>query len=602
MNSKDHIYTNLNKVTRCGPVLVLLLAMVGCGTLPSKPATLTGGIEPTRCVSGEDCPADADDPARYLIEAHQWAQQAMRSRNDGATIKFWSNCAATAYRALGTTQAAVGEKAAVLATQCTNAFLELALESSRLWTEGPLQIGDLQLTVEFRRLSSYLNGPLALTRAQDVPVSLLGGKRYVTPGFGVPLAVTTPRCDDRPLCNMLPPEGVFRWATAWFEVDPTSDASRPRLVIADPVTVSALEFGDRRYPLAIDTSAFYLKGVQTSKLRRLGVWGLLGGDEVGRRAGLYLLEDYDPNKRPLVMIHGLGSNPLTWARLSNGVWGSPDLRARFQVWHVVYQTEAPMLVARRRVKGYLDAGWRVLDPEGDDPARSGLVLIGHSLGGVISRMLCVDSGDTLWSAAFTVPPAALRGEPADIEMMESIFRFQPYPGISRAIFLGAPHGGSPSADKWFGRLFRVLIGRRTPEVQSLLQLVNDNPYAIREELREAFLQGRINSISSLQTVQPIRRAGQSLMPGAEIPYHTIAGALPGRQPETDGVVPLASALLPDAATTLVVESNHKLYESDEALTEVLRILREDIAQKETAGGLGEKARQLTDNTREGTRQ
>ena len=574
------------KVWRIGgwPAIVLLLAMVGCGTLPSKDEALADGIELAPCVPAEDCTAKADDAAQLLMEAHHWAQRAMRSRSQAATIKFWSACAAAAYRALGTAQAAIGEQAAALATQCTDEFLKLALQSSsRHWSEGPLQIGDLQLIVEFRRLSPYLNGPLALTRAQDVPVNLFGGKRYVTPGIGVPLAVLTPRCDDRPLCNLLPPEGVFRWATAWFEADPARDASRPRLVIADPVAVSALAFGNQRYPLAIDTSAFYLKGVQTSKLRRLGVWGLLGGDEIGRRAGLYLLEDYDPNKRPIVMIHGLGSNPLTWARLSNEVWGNPDLRASFQVWHVVYRTEAPLLVARRRVKGYLDAGWRVLDPEGDDPARSGVVLIGHSLGGVISRLLCVDSRDDLWSAAFTVPPAELRGEPADIEMLESIFRFQPYPGISRAIFLGAPHGGSPSADNWLGRLFRVLVGRRTPEVQSLLQLVNDNPYAIREELREAFLQGKINSISSLQTVQAIRREGQSLMPGADIPYHTIAGALPGRQPETDGVVPLASALLPGAASTLVVESNHKLYESDEALTEVLRILRADVASRGSAG-------------------
>ena len=396
----------------------------------------------------------------------------------------------TAYRALGTTQAAVGEKAAALATQCTDEFLKLALQpSSRRWSEGLTQIGSIPFRVEFRGLSPYLNGPLAIARAQDVPVRFIGGARYFTPGLGVPVAVMTPRCDDRPLCNLLPPEGVFRWATIWFEADPARDAM-PRLVIADPLTVGTLAFGDRRYPLAIDTSAFYLKGVQTSKLSRMGVWGLLGGDEVRRRAGLYLLEDYDPNKRPIIMIHGLGSSPLVWARLSNAVWGNPDLRARFQVWHVVYPTEAPLLVARRRVKGYLDAGWRVLDPEGDDPSRSGVVLIGHSLGGVIARLLCAESGDDLWSAAFTEPPAALRGKPADIEMIESIFHFQPYPGISRAIFLGAPHGGSPSADNWFGRLSRVLVGHRTPELQSLLQLVNDNPHAIREELREDLSAGQ----------------------------------------------------------------------------------------------------------------
>jgi pimeloyl-ACP methyl ester carboxylesterase len=105
---------------------------------------------------------------------------------------------------------------------------------------------------------------------------------------------------------------------------------------------------------------------------------------------LYLLDAYDPNKHPVVMIHGLGGSPLVWARLSNEIRSCPDLQARFQVWHVLYHASAPMLVIRRRVQRYLDDTWHDLDPEGVAPARSGMVLIGHSLGGVVARMLCVE--------------------------------------------------------------------------------------------------------------------------------------------------------------------------------------------------------------------
>ena len=479
---------------------------------------------------------------------------------------------------------AVATEAATLATDCTDAFFGLVLQgSTRRWSEGPTRIAGLGMTLEFRKLSSYLEGPLTLIRAQDVPATVFGGQRFVSRGFGVPLAVMTKRCNDRELCKLLPREGVFRSATAWFESTTGGDTSTPRLVIADPLASGPLVVGNRRYPLALDTSAFHAREVETSDLRRLSVWGLLGGDEISRRAGLYLLEDYDPNKRPVVMIHGLGSSPIAWARLSNTLWGAADLRARFQVWHMVYQTDAPLLVTRRRMQGYLDAAWNVLDPEGDDPARSGVVLIGHSLGGVISRMLCVNSGDVLWSAAFAVPPEALRGDPADLELLHSVFRFEPYPGVSRAIFLAAPHRGSPRADEWLGRLFRKLVGRRVPELQALRRLTLENPEAVREELRESYRQASLNSITSLQSLQPVRRAGETLMPVAGIRYHTIAGALPGRKPETDGVVPLASALLPGAASTLVVESDHQVYENDAAVAEVLRILREDLAERNKAG-------------------
>ncbi len=560
-----------------------MLAMTGCRSLAPEQSTPAAGLEPSpACVPADGCSVDADDAARFLIEAHSWADWARRQQTERTAIEPWSRCAAIAYQAMGAADRAVAIEAATLATDCTDAFFGLALQGSpRRWSEGPTRIGGLGMTLEFRKLSPYLEGPLTLMRAQDVPATIFGGQRFVSRGFGVPLAVMAPRCDDRPLCQLLPREGVFRSATAWFESTPGRDALMPRLVIADPLASGPLAVGSRRYPLALDTSAFHAREVETSDLRRLSVWGLLGGDEVGRRAGLYLLEDYDPNKRPVVMIHGLGSSPLAWARLSNALWGAPDLRARFQVWHMVYQTNAPLLVTRRRMQGYLDAAWNVLDPEADDPARSGMVLIGHSLGGVVSRMLCVNSGDVLWSAAFTVPPEALRGDPADLELMHSVFRFEPYPGVSRAIFLAAPHRGSPRADEWLGRVFRKLVGRRVPELQALRRLTLENPDAVREELREAYLQANVNSITSLQSLQPVRRAGETLMPVAGIPYHTIAGTLPGRQPETDGVVPLASALLPGAASTLVVESGHQVYENDEAVAEVLRILREDLVSRRT---------------------
>lgn len=490
---------------------------------------------------------------------------------DNAT-DAWARCALDAYPALAERDTVV--EAATLATHCTGALLARALaQRSGGWVTGPQTIDGSEFEIEFRQLSPYLDGPLRLIRASEVSMTLVGGARMRRGGFGVPLAVLSRRCNDRPLCKLLPPEGVFRNATAWLEPGDNGDG-RPRLVIADAVTLDTLTVGTQRIALAYDTSAGFASGARTSKLDRLAIWGLLGGDEVGRRAGLFLLEDYDPGKRPLVMIHGLGSSPLTWARLSNAVWGAPDLRKRFQIWHVVYQTNAPLLVIRRRVQRYLDDAWRVVDPEGDDAARSGTVLVGHSLGGVVARMLCVDSGEVLWNAAFVLPKTALKGDAEDIAGVDEVFHFAPYPGISRAIFMASPHGGSPSATRWYGRLARVLIGRRTPELQSLKRIAEVNPEAVQPELRLFYQQARLNSITTLQTQQPVRAAGQALMPATGIAYHTIAGALPGRNPPTDGVVPLESAIIPGAESTLVLPLGHDLHESAEGVAEVLRILRE----------------------------
>ena len=42
-----------------------------------------------------------------------------------------------------------------------------------------------------------------------------------------------------------------------------------------------------------------------------------------------------------------------------------------------------------------------------------MVLIGHSLGGVISRLLAANSGEVVWNAVFDEPVTALTGNPAD---------------------------------------------------------------------------------------------------------------------------------------------------------------------------------------------
>jgi len=428
---------------------------------------------------------------------------------------------------------------------------------------------------------------VALTRASDISVEMLGGVRNARAGFGVPLVVHSVLCAGEAVCDLLPREGIFRGATAWIEAVPRENDHGSweaeltlRLVVADPLRETLLRAGEHRYALAHDTSAPYAELANSSSLKRLGFYGLIGGEEIGRRAGVYLLEDYDPDKRPIVMIHGLAASPLNWSRISNAIWADPVLRGRFQVWHVVYQTDAPLMILRSHIQGYLDDAWSVLDPEGDDPARNGIVLIGHSMGGVIARLLCVESGDVMWNAAFAVPPGELPLKSEDAATVERLLLIHPYPGVTRAIFLATPHQGSPSADAWYGRLFRKIIGRHVPEMRMLQRLARVHPEVISEAVRDAYAQAEVNSIATLQAAQPVRAASQTLLPQPGIRYHTIAGSLPGEVPPGDGFVPLDSATIPGAESTLVIKYGHQLYDSDETVAEVLRILHEDVTEEE----------------------
>jgi pimeloyl-ACP methyl ester carboxylesterase len=540
-----------------------LLTLASCRSIPT----------------GEPQLSSCSDWAACQERATAAAESAGHAQGREQTQHAWLACAGYAHlAAIRAADAAGAQDASSLAVRCTDQLLFSVLAAQPDdWSPGRRLMGGIPVDVEFRGLSDYLHPPMRIALARTVQIPAAYGGEQQKAGFGVPVVLLAPRCTDQPLCELLPPEGVFRAATAWIEVDVAND-SAPRLVIANPFAMHSIRVGDYTLPVARNVAAAYAFGAHTSKLPRLAIWGLLGGHEVGRRAGVYLLDDYDPNKRPLVMIHGLGSSPLIWARLSNAVWASDELSSRYQVWHVVYQTNAPTLVNRYRIQGYLDEAWKVLDPENDDPARQGIVLVGHSMGGVMARMLCVDSGDVLWNAAFLKPPSAVEADPEDIESVQRVFVFAPYPGVRRALFLATPHRGSPGAKRWFGRLARLLVGRRTPELQSLRRLALADPPAVRPELRRAYSRSAINSISTLQVSQPVRRAGESLMPVAGIHYHTIAGSLRGRRRSPgDGVVPLESARLEGASSTLILDSDHEIYKDPRAVAEVVRILEEDLA-------------------------
>ena len=536
---------------------LLACALVACGT-------------PARRLAPE-----AHAPAVTLATAKSWAMEATRQPSPERTARAWLRCAAQAYRvaAAGGPRA---EDAVALDTQCTGRLLDLLLASEPMrWTNRRLDVGGDRLDVELRGLSPTLVGAPAFERADRVPVSDLAfGQRFATNGFGVALVASTPRCSDAPRCHLIPPEGVTRAAVAWIEAD-AEDA--PRLVFADPLSLGSVEIGDRAYALSQDTTAPYAMLADASQLKQLAIRNLLvNGKDIGLRQGVYLLEDYDPNKIPIVMLHGLGGSPLVWTRLTNRIQGTPALRARYQVWHVVYQTNAPLLVSRLRVQGFLDDAWAALDPGGRAPARRHVVLVGHSMGGVIARLLAADSGDAIWQAAFAVPADEVHGDPADLSTVRRLFYFAPYPGVDTAFFLASPHHGSPAADDFLGRLALRVVKSNGSELDALAHLVKNDAGAFRPEVLRNYRERGLTSISTLRTDQPVSKAAWSLLPAPGIRYYTIAGSLPGEAVPGDGVVPLESAFLPGAVSTTTVTSGHRLYRNDEAINLIVRVLSESL--------------------------
>jgi hypothetical protein len=209
------------------------------------------------------------------------------------------------------------------------------------------------------------------------------------------------------------------------------------------------------------------------------------------------------------------------------------------------------------------------------PLHKRVVLIGHSMGSLISRLMITDSGDKLWMGTFGKPPSQTHFSPETQKMLEESLMFRHRPEVGRVIFISGPHRGSQMATGWMGRLGSKLV--RAPS--TFLKIGAE----VRESMKQDSTVLQLSNIpNSIDTLAPNNRFVKlintvPIMPG--IPYHSIIGdrGKGGNKDQTppmssDGVVPYWSSHLDGAKSELIVPSNHSAHQNPQAIAEVRRIL------------------------------
>src|ERR1700730_19046714 len=155
---------------------------------------------------------------------------------------------------------------------------------------------------------------------------------------------------------------------------------------------------------------------------------------MSRKPQIYLLDPYDPNKIPILMVHGLQSTPVAFASLVNALRSDPEIRANYQIWQFYYASGTPVLANAAALRDSLTETLHALDPKDRDAATKRIVVLGHSMGGVISHTLVSSTQGPVWWSVFHVPPAQLRGDPVAIRQLVHILYFRRNPRVARVIF------------------------------------------------------------------------------------------------------------------------------------------------------------------------
>ena len=413
-----------------------------------------------------------------------------------------------------------------------------------------------------------------ISPAEDFEVRKL--RHHLRDGIGAPLVALRENQRREPIEAWYPPEVISRPLTALIEADPPRNGvQNVRIRLLCPLLHPTVTCRGRTQPLAADFSVPWAAALaRTGKLNQSRILDMLRR-QPSREPRLYLMEPYDPNREPLIMIHGLLSTPLAWAEISNELWADDLIRRRYQIWHYHYNTSAPALYSARLLRSQLKELRALLDPEHDDPAFRRSTLLTHSMGGLIGKALVVQPGDVFWKAAFQVPPDTLRLSPADRDLLRDAFEWEPEASVHRVIFVAVPHRGSDFADNFIGRLGTWLTAPPAT-FQAFYQRVSQaNPGAFTPDY-EQLGRGRLDSVSSLSPRQPTLRLLSSLPVRPGVAVHSIIGDRGKSGPLTDssdGIVPYSSSHLDSADSELVVPAGHSAFRHPAAQAEIKRLLR-----------------------------
>ena len=395
------------------------------------------------------------------------------------------------------------------------------------------------------------------------------------PGLGVPLiAIQTPPKDGKQRSGYLPPH-IKIPATAFLRIkggvcEMGSENLSASLEIYSPFDVAEIQVGNRKVPLETDLTAPLAYSLEDSVLWDFEIGGFLSGGQKLVKTGLYMVQPYQRGKIPVVFVHGTASSPARWAEMFNTLQGDQDIRERYQFWFFIYTTGNPIAYSAGLLRESLKKVVKSLNPNGDNPALKQMVVIGHSQGGLLTKMVVIESGNQFWSniSDKSIEELGLTGE--ESEILRKSFFFEPLPFVRRVVFIATPQRGSFVAGNWIGQLGAKLVSMP----RNIVKLTADLFATI---VVPPWLKGKIpTSVDNMSPGHPFIITLGSIPVAPDVKRHSIIPVEGEGNPEkgNDGVVEYASAHIEDADSELVVRSGHSVQSNPLAIGEVRRILLE----------------------------
>jgi len=450
----------------------------------------------------------------------------------------------------------------------------------------PLPFGELIVSIkaeEFRWGSFRLKD---FVQAAEFDVRGLRN-RYRWSGIGAPLIAAT-----EPLKGVIIPEysrippRIKVAVTAFLRIDNAEEGLKTGKVTANlelytTGEATSVNIDGRTVPLEYELSSAMAYTLEGSQVYRFELKGLFSGDFslIGKKAryqdGIFLMEPYRPGRIPVIFVHGTASSPARWAEMFNELANDPMLWGNYQFWLFTYNTGNPIIYSA----GILAEGLRKtvdeMDPDSKDPALRKMVVIGHSQGGLLTKLTTVDSGMKFWTT--DMPFDEVKASPETKETLRRSVFFKPVPSVKRVVFVSTPHGGSFVAGGWIGRLTSKFISLPFRITDTMKEVLTMNPQlkAVR------FIKEVPRSTDNMDPKSPFIKNLSSMSIADGVTAHSIIAVKNPTDPKekwNDGVVEYKSAHIEGVDSELVVNSGHSTQDHPETIEEVRRILLQHLRE------------------------
>ena len=294
--------------------------------------------------------------------------------------------------------------------------------------------------------------------------------------------------------------------------------------------------------------------------------GFLGGlknSNYPAPTGLYFLQPYDPDRIPLVFVHGLFSTPFDWVKTINGLQADPEIRKHYQFWIFAYPTGNPILYSSLRLREELAKVDQAY------PNHKPYVIVGHSMGGMLTHNQVVTVTEAMWDKALGQTAENLFKQNSRESLIVRATTFRANPRIQRVVFICTPHRGSDLASNPIGRIGISLITLPARLTAVMVDSLTGSDLAQITGSSKRLP----NSITGLKPTSPALPVINSAP--ISVPYHSIIGDRGrGDCPNcSDGVVAYWSSHLGGAQSEKIVPGPHGSVQLPQTIVELDRILR-----------------------------